>query len=72
MRKELLQHLGVQPGGKIVLEKLPGGRIEMKPARPTGRISDVFGVFKKDNRKPLSIEQINETARQSWAGRRRG
>jgi AbrB family looped-hinge helix DNA binding protein len=70
LRRELLKHLGVQPGDKIVVDKLPDGRIEMKPVRPTGKISDVFDIFKKSNRKPLSIEQINEIARRGWAGRR--
>ena len=70
LRKEILKHLGVQPGDKIVVDKLPDGRIEMKPVRPTGKISDVFDIFKKSNRKPLSIEQINEIARRGWAGRR--
>lgn len=70
LRKELLKHLGIQPGDKIVVDKLPDGRIEMKPVRPTGKISDVFDIFKKSNRKPLSIEQINEIARRGWAGRR--
>jgi hypothetical protein len=30
----------------------------------------VFDIFKKSNRKPLSIEQINEIARRGWTGRR--
>ena len=35
--KELLKHLGVQPGEKILVEKLPEGQIDLKAARPTGR-----------------------------------
>jgi AbrB family looped-hinge helix DNA binding protein len=70
LRKELLKHLGVQPGEKIVVERLPEGRIEMKAARPTGRISDVFGLFKNRTGRSLSLEQINEIARRGWAGRR--
>jgi bifunctional DNA-binding transcriptional regulator/antitoxin component of YhaV-PrlF toxin-antitoxin module len=68
--KELLKHLGVQPGEKILVEKLPEGQIDLKAARPTGRISDVFDLFKNRNRRSLSIEQINEIARRGWAGRR--
>jgi AbrB family looped-hinge helix DNA binding protein len=30
LRKDLLQHLGVHPGEKIMVEKLPDGRVEMK------------------------------------------
>jgi AbrB family looped-hinge helix DNA binding protein len=70
LRKELLQHLGVQPGEKILVDKLPDGRIAMKAARPTGEISDVFDVFKRKKGPRLSIEQIAEITRRSWAGRR--
>ncbi len=70
LRKELLAHLGVQPGGKIAVHRLPDGRIEIRAARPTGKISDVFDIFKRTNRPSLSIEQINEITRRGWAGRR--
>ncbi len=70
LRKELLTHLGVQPGEKIAVHKLPDGGIQMRAARPTGRISDVFGVFRRKNRRSLSIEQINEVTRRGWVGRR--
>ena len=70
LRKELLKHLGVQPGEKIAVEKLPDGRLEMKATRPTGKISDVFNIFKSRNRRSLSIEEINEITRQGWAGKR--
>ena len=46
LRKDLLEHLGVHPGEKIAVEKLPDGRIEVA-ARPTGKISDVFGYLKR-------------------------
>lgn len=47
MRKDLLTHLGVQPGEKIVVDKLPRGRIEVRAAWPTGEISDAFNFLKK-------------------------
>jgi AbrB family looped-hinge helix DNA binding protein len=70
LRKELLKHLGVRPGEKIVIDPLPGGRIEIKAARPSGKISDVFNMFKSRGRRSLSIEEINEITRQGWAGKR--
>jgi bifunctional DNA-binding transcriptional regulator/antitoxin component of YhaV-PrlF toxin-antitoxin module len=45
-RQDILKHLGVQPGEKINVEKLPEGRIEVRAARPKRPISDVFGIFK--------------------------
>ena len=70
LRADLLKHLGVRPGEKITVEKLPDGRIEMKAVRPTGNILDVFDFFKKKNGPSLSIGEIDEAAARGWAGRR--
>ena len=69
LRKDLLQHLGVQPGEQIVVDKLPDGRIEVKAARPTGKIAEVFGFLKREGGLILSIEEINEVAADGWAGK---
>jgi hypothetical protein len=71
LRKDLLLHLGVGPGERVVVNKLPDGRIEVKAARPTGKISDVFDYLKKENAPSLSIDEMNRIAARSWAGRRR-
>jgi hypothetical protein len=70
LRRDLLKHLGVRPGGQITLERLPGARIEMRAARRTGKISDVFGLLKRKGGPSLSIEEINKIAAQGWAGKR--
>ena len=70
LRKDLLRHLGVQPGEKIVVDKLPDGRIEMKATPPAGKIADVFNVFRTKNGPSLSIDDINKIARRGWAARR--
>jgi AbrB family looped-hinge helix DNA binding protein len=58
--RDLLKHLGVQPGEKIAVDKFPDGRIEIKVTRSTGKISDVFDLLKKKDRPSLSIEDIND------------
>jgi bifunctional DNA-binding transcriptional regulator/antitoxin component of YhaV-PrlF toxin-antitoxin module len=68
LRKDLLRHLGVQPGEKIAVEKLPDGRIEVRAARPSGKISDFFGSLKRDGQPTFTIEEINEAASRGWAG----
>ena len=68
LRKDLLKHLGVAPGQKIAIDKLPGGRIEVRAAGPAGRISDVFNMLKRDGAPSLSIEDMNRIAARSWAG----
>jgi AbrB family looped-hinge helix DNA binding protein len=70
LRKDILQHLGVRPGERLVVDKLPDGRIAVKAARPSGKISDVFGLLKRKNGPSLSIEEINRIATRGWAGKR--
>jgi AbrB family looped-hinge helix DNA binding protein len=70
LRKDLLRHLGVQPGDRITVEKLPDGRIEAKAARPAGAISDVFNLLKRKKGTSLSIEEIGRVAARGWARRR--
>ncbi len=65
-----MKHLGVHPGEKIAVDKLPDGRIEVRAARPTGKISDAFDFLKRENGSSLSIEEMNEIAAQGWAGKR--
>jgi len=68
LRKDILKHLGVEPGARVSVDKLPDGRIEVKAA-PTGKISDVFDCLKKPGRRPLSVEQMNRIAARGWAGK---
>jgi AbrB family looped-hinge helix DNA binding protein len=70
LRKDVLEHLGVHPGERITVNKLPNGRIEVKAARPTGKISDIFGSLKRKDGPSLSIEEINKIAARGWAGKR--
>jgi bifunctional DNA-binding transcriptional regulator/antitoxin component of YhaV-PrlF toxin-antitoxin module len=55
---DLLKHLGVRPGQQVTIEKLSDGRIIIKAFRPTGKISDVFGLLKREDSPSLSIEEI--------------
>jgi AbrB family looped-hinge helix DNA binding protein len=69
LRKDVLKHLGVEPGDKIVVDKRAGGAIEVRAAQRTGKISDVFGSLKAKKGRKLSIEQMNALAAKGWAGR---
>lgn len=70
LRKDVLRHLGIEPGDKIVVDKLPDGRLTVGAARAGGTIADVFGCLKHDGAPALSIDAINELAAEGWAGRR--
>jgi AbrB family looped-hinge helix DNA binding protein len=63
LRKDLLEHLGIRPGEKIAVEKLPGGRVEVRAA--------LFGSLKNKRKgRSLSIEEMNEVIARGWAGKR--
>jgi AbrB family looped-hinge helix DNA binding protein len=70
LRKDLLKHLGVHPGDKIAVDKLPDGRIEVRAAQPAGKISDAFDFLKKKDGPSLSIEEMNKIAARGWARKR--
>jgi AbrB family looped-hinge helix DNA binding protein len=67
LRKEVLEHLGVRAGDRIDVTALPNGRVEIQAARPRGRLSDVFGILKRDGERPLTIEEINEAIAEAGA-----
>jgi len=60
-RKDVLKHLGIQPGGKIRLDLLPDGRAELTADRSKGSWKELSGMLKgKGNGARLSIEEIND------------
>ncbi len=67
-RKEVLNHLGIEPGGKIELDLLSDGRASLKAARPAGNIEDFFGILAGQTSKVATIEEMNEAIGMGWAG----
>ena len=68
LRKELLAHLGIQPGQRLEVEVLPDGRLELHAARATGEIDAVFGLLAGRTYCRASLEDISEAAAAGWAG----
>ena len=68
-RRDVLQHLGIQPGGKIELDKLPDGRIALKAARPAGTIGGFVGLLAGKTKKVATLDEINDAAAAGWAGK---
>ncbi len=67
-RKDVLQHLGIQPGEKIELDKLPDGRITLKAARPAGAIDGFLGLLSGKSAKVATLRAIQDAAEAGWAG----
>lgn len=67
-RKDVLKHLGIQPGGKIRLDLLPDGRAELSANQPKGSWRQLHGMLKgKGNGTRLSIEEINDAIAEAGA-----
>ena len=70
MRKDVLRHLGVQPGEKIELQLLPKGEGLLRRAKPAGSIDGFVGLMAGRTKKVATIEEMNEAAARGWAGRK--
>jgi len=70
LRRDLLLHLGVRSGAKVVLHKLPNGRVELEAAQPDGHIEDAFGLLRREGQRALSVEEMNEVIALGWAPER--
>lgn len=67
-RKDILNHLGIQPGGKIRLELLPDGRAELKADKPKGSWRALYGMLKgKTNGARFTIQDINNAIAEAGA-----
>ena len=69
-RKDVLQHLGIEPGEKIELDKLPDGRVALRALRPAGTIDGFLGLLAGKTRKVATIDEINEAAASGWSGKK--
>jgi bifunctional DNA-binding transcriptional regulator/antitoxin component of YhaV-PrlF toxin-antitoxin module len=70
LRQELIRYLGLRPGDRVEVDALPQGRIELRAARPGGRIAGVFNLLRRPDRPALTLEQMSEIAAEGWSGRR--
>jgi bifunctional DNA-binding transcriptional regulator/antitoxin component of YhaV-PrlF toxin-antitoxin module len=72
-RKDVLQHLGIEPGGKVHVDLLPDGRAELRAEQPKGTIGDLRGLLRgRTNGRKLSVEEIDEAIANAGARARKG
>ncbi len=67
-KQDLLNHLGVKPGQKIEVEKLPDGKITVSAATQKGIIDNFIGCLSQKGGPTLSVDEINQIAAQGWTG----
>lgn len=67
-RKDVLEHLGIQPGGKIRLNLLPDGKAELEADKGQGSWQELSGVLKnKTNGLRLSLEELDDAIAEAGA-----
>lgn len=72
-RRDVLQHLGIEPGGKIHLDLLPDGRAELRADKPKGTIADLRGFLRgKTNGRQLTVEELGDAIAEAGARAGRG
>ena len=69
LRKDVLKHLGIGPGGKIDCDLLPDGTMIARAVTPerTGSIENFFGMLASPEGPHLTIEEIKEASEEGWA-----
>jgi AbrB family looped-hinge helix DNA binding protein len=68
LRKELLAHLGIEPGQRLDVEVLPGGRLELHAEQATGTIDSFIGLLAGRSSHRASLEELQEASSAGWAG----
>ncbi|RBP08573.1 AbrB family transcriptional regulator [Roseiarcus fermentans] len=67
-RKDVLRHLGVQPGGRIHLDLLPDGRAQLTAEREKRSFRELHGFLKdRTNGARLSLDDIAEAIAEGGA-----
>ena len=68
LRKELLAHLGIQPGQRMMGRTSGGGRLELHAEHTTGTIGSFIGLLADRSSHRASLDELNEAAVAGWAG----
>jgi antitoxin PrlF len=68
LRKDVPQHLRIEPGETSELDKLPDGRVTLSAMRPAGTIDGFLGLLAGKTKKVATLDEINEAEAVNWAG----
>jgi bifunctional DNA-binding transcriptional regulator/antitoxin component of YhaV-PrlF toxin-antitoxin module len=68
LRKDLLAHLGIEPGQRLDVEVLPGGRLQLHAEQATGSIQQCLGLLAGRSSHRATLEELSDAAAASWAG----
>ena len=60
LRRAVLDHLGVEPGAKVIVALLENGRIELVAAMARDDIKSLRGALRRPGQRPVSLEEMQE------------
>ena len=69
-RKDILKHLGIEPGDRIELDLLPNGQATLKAARRSKTVHHLLGMLAGKTTKVATLEELGEAAAQGWVRHR--
>jgi hypothetical protein len=58
LRRAVLDHLGVMPGGKVSVSLLENRRIELVAAAAGDNIKGLRGALRRRHQRPVSLEEM--------------
>jgi len=70
LKKEVLRHLGVNPGDKIAVDLAADGKVGLKAAPEGDGIERIFGMLHKPGRPAVTIDKMKEIIAGGWTGKR--
>lgn len=69
LKRDLLQHIGINQGQRVEVIKLPNGELRIKAEQSTQPIENVFGLLNdKAAGKAASMKEMNQAIAAGWAG----
>ena len=67
LNRDFLKHMGVHPGQEVRVVKMPNGRLELAP-KGEADFRSLRGLLHDLDRKPATLEQIDDAIAAGWAG----
>lgn len=66
--KDVMGHLGIEPGDKVSIDLLPDGTATLTGVRAGAGVERFFGMLYDPDQPPLSLEEIDQAIADGWAG----
>lgn len=68
LKKEFINHLGINIGDEMEVFKLPDGALKIQAKQPTSKktFADVSGILRNKTNVSLTIDEINHAIENAW------